>query len=173
MIATLALACALLNPAQDPMAVPPVPKELDRIKFMLGTWKGKGTMTGPDGKSMPVTGGGTCKMAMDRWVSWDGDYVMPGQAKMSGRMMATYNNYTGKFEGEWFDNLTPYALHLTGYTEGKYLVFMSQDIPDGNGGSMKFKITYVNESPKKVGLTVKMAVGGNYMTVVTFTYDKK
>lgn len=97
---------------------------------------------------------------------------MPGQGKMAGRMM-TNNNNTGKCGGEWLNNLTSHSRHLTGYTEGMNLAFKSQDIPDRNEGKMNFKTTSATDSPKKIGVTVKLATGGNSLTVVTVSSDKK
>jgi hypothetical protein len=173
MLTTLSLSMILGLTAQDPMAVPPVPKELDQIKWLLGNWRGTGKMAEPTGQTADVSGGGICKMTMERWISWDGNYVMKGQGEMTGRLMVTYNNYTKQFDGNWYDNLTPYPLVLRGYTEGRYLVLNSQEIDMGGGNMMKFKISYENISKSKMGLTVKYKMGDQYMTAVSFTYNKK
>lgn len=170
-LAAITLATILTH--QDMSMFAP-PKELEQAKFMLGNWNSKGKALGMDGKMSDVSGSSKCAMSMDRWIQWDTEDNMPGLGKMKGRFMLTYNPLIQKWEGNWSDSMTSYAMKLTGEFKGTTLTMLSEEVPgwDGTGTTM-YRISYMKEGEKAIHCRIESIVEGNFVLMLDNHYSKK
>jgi hypothetical protein len=170
MISTALTAILLAN--QDPM-IPVHPKaELEAISYLTGKYKGKGEGHDQAGKVIKATGGSSGKMEFSHWLNLESSYNMDGM-NLEGRLMLTYNVAKKQYEGTWFDNMSQYGMNCRGYTEGKYLVLMSDPVDMGpDMPPTKFKIVYSKESNRTYKFSLKMNMGEQWMPAMSMTYSK-
>ena len=180
MMTTLALTLAMVastqsqeTPVQQPQ-IPAIPKQLDELNFMLGTWEGMGTGMGADGSPIQLDGTATASKQMDRWIQWDSTDNIPGKGMMTGRFMLTYNTMQNQWEGVWFDNQSPFATDFTGTFDGTSLVLTSESVPDMTGtGSSQYTVTFAKKSDNEITMKLESTMAGKNATMIDYLYTKR
>lgn len=176
MMTTLALAFTMVataTQAQDPIA-PPLPKQIEELNFMLGTWEGMGSGMAPDGSPIQVDGSATASKVMDRWIQFDTTDNVPGKGMMVGRFMLTYNPRMNQWEGVWFDNKSPFPTDFTGNFDGTSLILNSETVTDLNGtGSMQYTVTFSKKSETQMTMQIQNASAGRNSLMLDYTYNKR
>jgi|GEM_PF-4959962 len=177
---TLALALTTLTQNQDPTQQPAVqqnrntvPRELDELKFMLGTWEGKGTGNAPDKSTSQIDGSANVTLVMDRWIQWETVDNAPERASMQGRFMMTYNPLRKVYEGVWFDNQNGFATDFTGNFANGTLNLTSEPVQMEEGGSWVYTATYTKKSDTEMTFTLSTNMDGQNVKMVDYVYMKR
>src|SRR5688572_24149174 len=150
------------------------PKELNAIKYMLGTWTGteKYTMGGP-----PETGTSTVVSSMGvggRFVTGTHTAVSKSM-KLHGMHLMTYDPQIKKYRAWWFDNMSSEAMELTGGFIGKSLVMTSKPIAiPGMEGLHSFRAAWTQTGARSLTFLLRTRQGdAPWTTAITGKYTKK
>ncbi|MCB0826832.1 MAG: DUF1579 family protein [Armatimonadetes bacterium] len=162
----------LAAPRQDASMYAP-PAEMKQVEFMVGNWKSEGSGMGMDGQESKIKGSAVAKMAVGgRYLEWVTDDEMDGFGKMQGEFKLTYNTMISKWEGVWFDSMSPYSMRAYGTLKDGVLDMMSEEVDMPEMGKTKFNIVYKKISDKKVDLVVSLVMGEQKIPAVTHHYTK-
>lgn len=162
----------LTTPRQDAsMYAPPV--EMKQVEFMLGNWQSDGVGMGMDGKESKIKGSAVASMVIGgRYLEWKTDDNMEGFGKMNGEFKLTYNTMLSKWEGVWFDSMSPNSMRAYGTLKDGVLDMTSEEVNMPEMGKMKFNILYKKITDKKIDLVVSAIVGDLKVPAVTYHYTK-
>jgi hypothetical protein len=155
------------------MGMPPIPKEMDTVKNMVGTWNAEMTYywMGQEskGKSVMVN-----KMSLaGRWIESDHSYEMPGMGTMSGKQLTTYNATTKKWTAYWFDQTEGHAMELTGDVVGNTMVLTSKPFDMGEMKGVSMRSTTKTNADGSIDFLLEMKQDGKWSPMMKGVYRKQ
>ena len=148
------------------------PKELAKVNFMLGTWKGSETMGGmggpPSTSRSTVT---TVKKLNGRYYS--GTHIMKTkEGTMEGMHMLTYDPAKKAYVAYWFDSEAAGAMEMTGNFVGKSLVMVSKPMDMPGMGQQTFRATWTPNGARGLSFKLEGKAGDKWATYITGTYKR-
>jgi len=149
------------------------PKEVKNLEsFFVGEWKGKITMTEPDGKSTTADSTIAGKMSLvGRYIESSHTFNVPGM-KWEGMMLATYDADAKTYKAWWFDSMAAGSMEMSGPLTGNKLVMTSKPIDMPGMAGMIMRATWEKVTDKSYKFLLEMKQGEGWATVISGKYDK-
>jgi hypothetical protein len=159
--------------AKKAPAKPTVPPELEKLKWMVGTWSVKASWeASPMGPAGSTTGTEVVTRGPGG-MSLLGNFTgkMPW-GPYSGHSINTWDPSKGALVTYWTDSMAPGVVVMTGKQEGENVVYTGEGMgPDGKPEKMRH--TMSNITPKGYTYTMESEVNGQWLKSMTMTYTKK
>jgi hypothetical protein len=163
--------------AQETTQMPDMnpPKEMEKLKPFVGTWKGKEKHFEP-GNTTPIEVDATITNTLalgGHFIRGDYKTSIPGFGEFTGLQMTSYDPVAKKYIVYWFDSMSNTGMKGESSSNGPTFVFVSEPVDMPGMGKTKMRITTTTVSPTAYTMTVEMQMGDSWHKFLDGSYKKQ
>lgn len=167
------LLCGMALAQEMPNMSPP--KEMDKLKAFVGTWKGKVKLFDPGG-SPPSEVDATINTSLTlggRFLKSEFASEMPGMGPFTGLQLVSFDPAVKKYQVWWFDSMGDFGVKGDSTSTGPKFVFTTEEFEMPGMGKSKMRTSMTTNSATSFSMTVEMTMGDSWFKFLEGSFTKQ